>query len=182
MASCTPPSKRCWLPSEGQDFQRVSSMLHGCKTALTKLPAGTAPGATNYALLFYGSPGTPKPAWPIQLYSSGPRLACDPPGPLASPAARSPSHVPTGPAPFYPLGDPRKLPSGSAETARPVPGAVEGKAPAPGDKAGRAPGSQAWEQAKELQEKSHPARGEPSPCLAASAACFGPPFPGAGRP
>jgi len=89
----------------------------------------------------------------------------------------APSHVPTTPAPFHPRSCLWVQPK------RPDPFPVRGgKAPAPGNAAGRAPGSQAWEGAGELREKSHPARSEPGPCPAASVARLGPPFPGAGRP
>jgi len=44
LASCTPTSKRSWLPGRGQDFPQVSSGSRARRTALTKLRAGTAPG------------------------------------------------------------------------------------------------------------------------------------------
>lgn len=82
------------LPSGGQDSQWVSSGLRSCKTALTKLPAGTAPGATIYTSLFDGSPAralqTPRGQFSFTHWGQA-RHVTTPPAPSAPPALFPPA-------------------------------------------------------------------------------------------
>lgn len=168
------------LPSGGQDSQRVSSGLRSCKTALTKLPAGTAPGATIYTSLFDGSPARAlqTPHGQFSFTHWGQAWHVTPPQPLRllQPCSHQPCVVlpPRGPARVA-LGFSQNSPTRSRRKGserHPPWGTRQGELPAP--RRGNEPGN--------YRKRAIQREASLAPARRRARRVLGPPFPGAGRP
>lgn len=134
--------KQALLASQwGPGFPAGLLWVTGLQNSLNKTPGRDCTRSHRLCLAFLRqrSPALQTPHGRFSFTHRGQAWHLTPPSPLGSPAARSPSRIPTGPAPFYLPRDPRELPSGSAETARPVPGVGGGRRPPQGMRRGELP-------------------------------------------